>query len=321
MRYLIIGGAGFIGSHIVDSLLRKGHSVTVLDNLVSGVRAFVPPQAKFIWGDIRSKEDLDRVGRKEEKFDRVINLAAQPYIPNCYDDPELFFETNANGTLNVLRFCEKYGVGRVLQYASAEEYGTQKGKIDESVAVHPQSTYGVSKVAADYLCSVRHRESGLHAVALRAFNHYGPRETHEYVIPEIISQLDALRSPDGSIPRMAVLRMGNVKAERDFLYVEDGAEYAIELLEKGAPGEIYNLGAGDCISIEELARTIARACGFDDVSFEVDPAKLRPWDIERLQSDNTKIHGVVEYRPKTSFVEGLQNTIAYFIDNGRQWHF
>ena len=309
MRYLIIGGAGFIGSHVVESLLAGGHDVTVLDNLVSGAREFVPPRAKFIWGDIRSKEDLDRVGKKEATFDRVINLAAQPYIPNCYDDPELFFETNANGTLNVLRFCEKYGVGKVLQYASAEEYGTQKGKIDETVAVHPQSTYGVSKVAADYLCSVRHRESGLHAIALRQFNCYGPRETHEYVIPEIISQLAAGPS----------VKLGNIFAERDFLYVADAAEYAIELLEKGAAGEIYNLGAGDCISIGDLAHLIGTLMGHANIEIVVEQARMRPWDIERLQSDNAKIHGVVEYRPKTPFESGLELTIADFKQNGFHW--
>ena len=310
MRYLVIGGAGFIGSHIVDALLSKGHEVVVMDNLVSGQRSFVPKEAKFEWGDIRAPKDIDRIFLKQKSpFDRVINLAAQPYIPNCYDDPELFFETNANGTLNVLRACERYKVDRVLQYASAEEYGTQKGKIDENVAVRPQSTYGVSKVAADYLCQVRHRESGIKAIALRQFNCYGPRETHEYVIPEIISQLS--KGPH--------LMLGNVNAERDFLYVEDAAEYAIELLEKGEPGEIYNLGAGDCISISELAVLLTDLMGYTNGTMAVDQAKLRPWDIERLQSDNTKIHGIVTYRPKTTFRDGLRKTIDYFLEHG--WHF
>ena len=142
MRYLVIGGAGFIGSHVVEKLLAKGHEVVVMDNLVSGRREFVPKEVEFRWGDIRSPRDLDRVfTHGGDLFHRVINLAAQPYIPNCYDDPELFFETNANGTLNVLRACERhlFSGGRVLQYASAEEYGTQKGRINEDVAVHPQS--------------------------------------------------------------------------------------------------------------------------------------------------------------------------------------
>ncbi len=311
MKYLVIGGAGFIGSHIVEKLLEKGHEVVVMDNLISGRRDFVPKEAAFEWGDIRSPKDLDRIFKKNggDTFHRVINLAAQPYIPQCYDDPELFFETNANGTLNIIRACEKFGVQRFLQYASAEEYGTQKGKINEEVAVRPQSTYGVSKVAADYLCQVRYRESGLHAIALRQFNCYGPRETHEYVIPEIISQFAV-----GS-----TVRLGNIAAERDFLYVGDAAEYAIELLEKGAPGEIYNLGAGTCISIKSLAMTIAEIMGVLDPVIEINPAKLRPWDIERLESDNTKIHSVVDYRPRTDFLDGLQKTIADFRENG--WHF
>jgi nucleoside-diphosphate-sugar epimerase len=309
MQYLVIGGAGFIGSHIVDLLIEQGHNVYVMDNLISGNKGFLHAKAKFVWGDIRSTRDVERVFEKFSPIDRCINLAAQPYIPNCYDDPELFFETNANGTLNILRACEKFKVGKFLQYASAEEYGTQKGKINEQVAVNPQSTYGVSKVAADYLCQVRHRESGVHAIALRQFNCYGPRETHEYVIPEIISQLAA-----GS-----TVHLGNIKAERDFLFVRDAAKYAVELLEKGQPGEIYNLGASSCISIEMLARVIGRLMGHDSITIEIDPKKLRPWDIERLEADNTKIHQIVEYRPKTSFEDGLRLTIEYFKRYG--WHF
>lgn len=307
-KWCIIGGAGFIGSHIVNKLNNKGEDVVVIDNLISGVKDFIPEDVTFEWGDIRSQKDMDRIFKKYS-FDRVINLAAQPYIPKCYDDPELFFETNANGTLNVIRACEKYGVRRFLQYASAEEYGTQKGKISEDVAIHPQSTYGVSKVAADYLCRVRHRESGLEALALRQFNCYGPRETHEYVIPEIISQLDTSN----------VVHLGNIRAERDFLYVEDAAEYALELIEKGEPGEIYNLGSSECISIENLAHLIGSLMGHDKVDIVIDKEKLRPWDIERLQSDNTKIHEVVDYRPKTSFEDGLMKTISYYKEHG--WHF
>lgn len=309
MRYIVIGGAGFIGSHIVDSLIQKKHDVVVMDNLISGVKDFVNKEAHFVWGDIRSSNDLERVFKQLGPFDRCINLAAQPYIPQCFDDPELFFETNANGALNVIRACEKFNVGKLLQYASAEEYGTQTGKISEDVAIHPQSTYGVSKVAADYLCAVRHRESGIHAIALRQFNCYGPRETHEYVIPEIISQLDKKRE----------VYLGNIKAERDFLYVEDAAEYAIELLEKGQPGEIYNLGASECISIENLAYKIGELMWTSLIEIKIDAEKLRPWDIERLESDNTKIHSIVEYRPQTTFKEGLQKTINYYREYG--WHF
>lgn len=303
MNYLIIGGAGFIGSHVVDALINKGHQVTVMDNFISGMKDFINPKAKFVWGDIRHQFDLERVF-KTAKFERCINLAAQPYIPECYDDPQLFFETNANGVLNVIMACEKNNV-RLLQYASAEEYGTQKGVINEHTPISPQSTYGVSKVAADYLCKVRRYESGLHAVILRQFNCYGPRETHAYVIPEIISQLSEGKE----------IFLGNIKSERDFLYVEDAAEYAIELLEKGTPGEVYNLGAGKCMSIEDLANLIAEVWG-KHCDIKIDPAKFRPWDIERLQSDNTKIHEVVDYRPQINFREGLRKTITYFEEKG-----
>lgn len=307
MRYCIIGGAGFIGSHIVDSLIEKKEQVVVIDNLISGNKDFINEKAIFEWGDIRVKQDLKRIFKKY-KFDRVMNLAAQPYIPECFDDPELFFETNANGTLNVLMICEKYNID-ILQYASAEEYGTQTKKINEDTAVNPQSTYGVSKVAADYLCKVRNKESGLQVISLRQFNCYGERETHEYVIPEIISQLS----------KSNIVYLGNIKAERDFLYVKDAAEYAIELLEKGLVGEMYNLGSSECINIENLTYLIADLMGVKNVKIKIDENKLRPDDIERLESDNTKIHQVVDYRPQTSFKEGLKKTINYYKKYG--WHF
>jgi len=308
MNYLIIGGAGFIGSHIVDKLIEKGHTVTVFDNLINGNRLFVNKGAVFTWGDIRNYSDIERI-LKGEHFDRCINLAAQPFIPKCYEDPILFFETNANGALNVLLACEKFKVDRVLQYASAEEYGTQTGKISEETPIRPQSTYGVSKVAADYLCQVRLRESGIRVISLRQFNCYGPRETHEYVIPEIIRQASESNS----------IYLGNIKSERDFLYVEDAAEYAIELLEMGVPGEIYNLGSSSCISVEDLAHKIGGLFGHKNVFIQIDSNKLRPWDIERLESDNTKIHKVVSFRPKVDFDIGLKKTIEYFEKYG--WDF
>lgn len=310
MKYLIIGGAGFIGSHVVDAIVARGDEVVVMDNLISGNKDFLPPSVEFIWGDIRSSQDTDRVFRNQ-KYDRVINLAAQPYVPHSYDDPALFFETNANGTLNVLLACEKYKIPRLLQYASAEEYGTQKGKIDENVAIRPQSTYGVSKVASDYLCQVRNKESGVQVVILRQFNCYGPRETHEYVIPEIISQFARSRS----------VKLGNTKAERDFLFVEDAAQYALEILEKGVAGETYNLGAETCISIQDLAHEIAGVMKVEEPEIVIDPARFRPWDIERLQSDNTKIHSVVSYRAKTGLRNGLIRTVDYFYSNSMEWHF
>lgn len=305
MRYLVIGGAGFIGSHVVDGLINKEQEVVVMDNLTSGHRDFVNPKAKFVWGDIRNKQDLNRVFK--QSFDRVLNLAAQPYIPECFDDPELFFETNANGTLNVIRACEYWG-GRLLQYGTSEEYGTCTGKINEQVKVSPQSTYAVSKLAADYLCKVRsreHKSDKWGVVIIRQFNCYGPRETHDYVIPEIISQLD----------KSDIVNLGNINSQRDFLYVEDASEYAIELLEKGILGEVYNLGASNCISIKELAHLIGRLMG-KEITINIDKNKLRPWDVERLESDNTKIHSILTYRPKTSFEEGLLKTIDYFKKNG-----
>lgn len=313
-RIAVIGGCGFIGSQVTRNLLAMDNFVLVLDNLINGSVKLLPGREDLIfkWFDIRDDyHDLAKVLRNH-KIRYVMNLAAEPYIPECFERPKHFFVINAIGVLNVILACEEAEVKRLLQYSSAEIYGTKTGKINEDEILCPQSTYGVSKQAADALCTVRHRESGFESVILRQFNCYGPRETHEYVVPEIISQLD----------KSAVLRLGNIRSYRDFLYVDDAAWMAIELMEKGGAGEVYNLGSEAGTTIEDLAYTLGRLMRPEErIQIEIDPKKLRPWDIERLQSDNSKIYRVIDHRPKVAFEQGLRYTIDYFYENGHRWDF
>ena len=305
----VIGGAGFIGSHLVDYLIdERGCNVTVLDNLITGKTKNIHEKAKFIWADIRDEEsELVRIFKKEN-IDYVFNYAAAPYIPECFERPMHFFDINATAVLKVLNACQKSKIKAVLQVSSAEIYGDMKGKIKETDAVEAHSTYGVSKLAADGLVQVRWREANVPAISLRQFNCVGERETHEYVIPEIISQL----------AKSNVVNLGN-NSFRDFQYAGDAAKMAVELLEKGQFGEVYNMGSEDGIMIYELAELIGRLMGHEETIIQTEDSRIRPWEIWHLQSDNTKLNNVIKSRPSVSLEEALEKTIKYFHENGSKW--
>jgi len=271
----------------------------------------VHPKAKLKWFDIRDDEDeLVRILQKFE-IDYVFNYAAEPYIPECFERPKHFFTINANAVLNVLNACQKAGIKKTLQVSSAEIYGDMKGKISETDMVAAHSTYGVSKLAADGLVQVRWREAKVPAVAMRQFNCVGEHESHAYVIPEIISQINA-NGP--------VVHLGN-NSERDFQYAGDAVRMAVELLEKGEPGEVYNMGSQSTIRIYDLARLIGKLMGHPEIEIVTDPKRVRPWEIWRLESDNTKLYQTISMRPEVPLDEALRRTIAYFFDNGDRWDF
>jgi len=305
----VIGGAGFIGSHLVDYLINeKNCNVIVLDNLITGQTKNINSKAKFIWHDIRDNEnELTRI-LKENNIEYVFNYAAEPYIPECFERPMHFFDINATSVLRVLNACQEANIKGLLQVSSAEIYGDMKGKITEKDPVEPHSTYGVSKLAADGLVQVRWKEAKVPAIAMRQFNCVGERETHEYVIPEIISQLSKSNK----------VKLGN-NSFRDFQYAGDAVSMAVELLEKGEFGEVYNMGSEDGIKIYDLAHLIGKLMGHDQVEIEVDQARVRPWEIWHLQSDNTKLYSVIGNKVPTSLEESLTKTIQYFYNNGNKW--
>jgi nucleoside-diphosphate-sugar epimerase len=306
----VIGGAGFIGSHLVDYLIEeKNCNVIVLDNLITGQTKNINSKAKFIWHDIRDNEnELARI-LKENSIEYVFNYAAEPYIPECFERPMHFFDINATSVLRVLNACQTAGIKALLQVSSAEIYGDMKGKIKENDPVEPHSTYGVSKLAADGLVQVRWKEAEVPAIALRQFNCVGERETHEYVIPEIISQL----------AESNVVNLGN-NSFRDFLYAGDAVRMAVELLEKGQFGEVYNMGSEDGIQIYDLANLIGKLIGHSEVIINVDQARIRPWEIWHLQSDNSKLYSVIESKSITSLEDALDKTIKYYYNNGKKWN-
>ena len=310
-KVVVIGGAGFLGSHLVDHLIEdRKCDVLVLDNLITGKKKFIHEKAKFEWFDITGSEDQLRKIFEHHGTEYVFNYAAEPYIPVSFERPLHVFNINAFGALKVMNAAQDAGVKGILQVSSAEIYGNVDGKINEDSPVHPHSTYGVAKAAIDYAVQARWREAGTPAIAMRQFNCVGERETHEYVIPVIIEQV---QYGDG------VIKLGN-NSFRDFQYAGDAVRMAVELLEKGQFGEVYNMGSEEGVKIYDLAHRIASFMG-KDIEIEVDPARVRPWEIWHLQSDNTKLYSVIDARPKVTLNQALNKTIEYYYKNNCKWDY
>jgi len=321
-RVLVTGGAGFIGSALVGRLLNNDNHVTVLDNFVTGAidnlqdivnrieggRSDLADHIDLVSGDI-VRSDLAGLLESKE-IDYVFHLAAEPYIPSCYDRPTDFFSVNANGTLKLLLACRDADVKRVLTYSSSEVYGTaQEVPMSESHRTYPQSTYAVSKLAADRLCFTLFHEQDIPVVILRQFNCYGPRETHPYIVPELIAQLSADNQ----------LSLGNIEASRDLTYVEDAVRGASKLINcPDAEGEIVNLGYGEDYTVKELAHMIAEEMGHAEVSIETEQSRFRPLDVQQLHCDYSKASDLIDYEPQVDIREGIRRTIDWYQENG-EW--
>lgn len=310
---LVTGGAGFIGSTLVRELLKEGANVVVYDNFLYGDRCNLmdveEDHIQTVNGDVLSWKIYDVIKKRDMQY--VFHLAAEPYIPHCYDNPEKFFDVNVKGTMNVLMACKTFGVKRVLHFSSSEVYGTaQYTPMDENHPTLPLSNYAVSKLAADRLCFVFHHEHNIPVIILRPFNSYGPRETQPYVIPEIVSQLC----------RGNTAKLGNIKAKRDFTYVEDTAKAAIAAMKSDIPnGEVVNVGSNKAYSIEELAYLVGKLVGYEDIEIKVDSSRLRPMDVNVLQCDYSKIKKYTDWEPVISIEEGLKRTIDWYGENGKRW--
>lgn len=359
-KIAVVGGAGFLGSHLVNHLIDdRGCSVTVVDNLVTGRREFIHPKADFVHHDITKSEQ--RLKHIFDGHQYVFNYAAMPYIPVSFARPLHVFEINATGAIQVINAAQEAGCKGILQVSSAEIYGGVVGappdgiapfgnerKIDEQEFVIPHSTYGAAKVAVDYYCQTAWRERRTPVIALRQFNCVGERETHPYIVPEIIGQLakQFRDTPFKECPRCAakpgmprlcdsclkrrtechktssvpgVVKLGN-NSFRDFLYAGDAVRAAVRLLENGAYGEVYNLGSETGVKMYDLAVRIGKLMGFESVEVQQDSARVRPWEIWHLQSDNTKIiNDIGENVVNTPLNVALKKTIDWYTSNGSKW--
>ena len=306
----VCGGAGFLGSHLVKYLIEERNcNVIVLDNLIAGFKKFIHPKAEFIYCDITQSESRMRKIFESNKIDYIFQYCAEPYIPVSFERPLHVFDINARGALMVMNAGQDAGVKGILQVSSAEIYGdAPEYKITEEYPARPHSTYGAAKLAIDMLVQCRWKEAKTPVIAMRQFNCYGEKETHEYVIPVIIEQVAKIEGDKGTI------KLGN-NSYRDFQYAGDAVRMAVNLLEKGNFGEVYNMGSEQGIKMYDLAILVGKLMG-KEVTVETDPARVRPWEIWHLQSDNTKLYNTITERPQVSFEEGLKRTIEDYKTNG-----
>jgi nucleoside-diphosphate-sugar epimerase len=305
-KVLICGGAGFIGSATAIELLREGHAVYVYDNLSNGRRSNLPGEVTVYPFDVLDEWNLLKCV-DEVNPDSVINFTGDTFIPNSYVVPKRFINNNVVGAYNVLKACRN--VKRIVHISTAEVYGNNPNvSLSETSPLSFCNTYATTKIAGDGLCISAYREHGTPVVVARLFNAYGPRESAPYVIAEIIKQLR-----DGPI-----LKLGNIHAERDFTFVHDTARAIIALMEHGKPGEAYNIGSGVSYSIEYLYKTIAEIMDVEPF-LQIDPARFRRSEIDRLVCDNAKLKQCTGWQPTVDIHDGLMRTVGWFRTNGSRW--
>jgi UDP-glucose 4-epimerase len=302
MKVLVTGGAGFIGSHLVDRLVQEGHEVIIVDNLATGKRRNINRAARFYKLDIQSWR-LERVFRNERP-NVVMHLAAQMDVRKSVEDPMFDAQVNILGTLNVLQQAVRHGVRKVVFSSSGGAiYGEQETcPAPESHLTQPLSPYGLSKLCGEQYLSYFQRVSGLQVVSLRYANVYGPRQDPEGEAGVVAIFIQKLLNNE-----QAVIN-GNGRQTRDFVFVEDVVDANLGMMGQETKGT-YNVGTGTETSVNDLFRMLIQLTG--STCKEVHgPAKKG--EQARSVIDSTKIRQELSWEPKTDLNEGLRKTVDYF---------
>ena len=307
MKILVTGSSGFIGSHLTEYLVRKGYNVVAFDRYNSNnhygwlENSKYKKKIKFILGDIR---DFDSVNKAMKGCHCVMHLAALIGIPYSYISPTAYIRTNVEGTLNILESAKNLKLKQIIITSTSEVYGTAyKKKLKESDELNAQSPYAASKIAADQLSLSYFRSFGLPVKIIRPFNTFGPRQSARAVIPTIITQ--ALLKNE--------IKIGNLSATRDFLYVADLCSAYEKILKSNKLfGEVINVGVDSEISIRNLIVKISKILNIKLIPV-VEKKRVRPKKSEvfRLKCDNEKIKKATNWKPKYKIDEGLNKFIEW----------
>jgi nucleoside-diphosphate-sugar epimerase len=301
--YLVTGGAGFIGSHMVDELLRRGERVRVLDNLSTGRRENVPAAAELIVGDIAEPETA---ARAVAGCDYVLHQAAIPSVPRSVAEPYATNRTNVDGTLALLIAARDAKVKRFVFAGSSSVYGNSAVLPKrEDMRPHPLTPYALQKLVSEQYCQMFTSLYGLETVTTRYFNVFGPRQQpgspYSGVISLFIEALTRGQSP---------MIHGDGKQTRDFTYVGDVVRGVLQCCQApGVAGEVLNLAVGGRISLLELVRTIQTVLK-TDVQPTFGPA--REGDVKDSQADIFKARKYLSFAPETPFEEGLRATLQWY---------
>ncbi len=321
MKVLVTGGAGFIGSHVVDDLLQGGANVIVYDNFTSGSRENLQaasPDIEIIEGDILDTNMLDNV---MQGVDAVSHHAAQLEITRCIESPLEDLKINAEGTVNVLEAAKNAGVQKLVYASSACVYGQARfTPQDEDHPTKPNWPYGVSKLAAEHYARLYHSYYGIETTGLRYAIVYGPREWYGRVLTAFLR-----RALDGKPP---VVWGGS--QIRDFIFVDDVVRCHRRCLEQEGLGfDIYNVSSGVGTSIHELAELICSLFDLDEPLYEdvqegeissmVEGRMRLPAELKQMILDNEEAEQVLGWSPKVSLEEGIQREMEWLKENLHRW--
>jgi UDP-glucose 4-epimerase len=306
MKTVVTGGAGFIGSNLVDVLLQDGHEVHIIDNLSTGKRKNLVDlvshiDCTFVEGSVT---DLDLLRTVFRDIDCVFHQAAIPSVQRSVEDPRATNEVNVNGTLSVLIAARDCSVKKVVYASSSSVYGdTPTLPKTEEMIPNPKSPYAVSKLTGEYYCRVFSEVYGLKTVCLRYFNVYGPKQdpSSDYaaVIPRFITRALEQKPP---------IIYGDGTQTRDFTYVEDVAHANIQSMKQEVEG-VFNIACGERITVNELAKIAMELVG---VNLAVIYDQPRSGDIKDSLADISRARKELLYNPEYSLTEGLEETIRWF---------
>jgi len=305
MRVLITGGAGFIGSNLVDAVIADGQEVTVLDDLSTGYAENVNPEAKLISGDVA---DPDAVREACRDAELVVHLAAARAVLRSVQDPLATDRANTRGTLSVLEAARQAGVRRVVCTSSSSVYGgASVTPTPESAPLVPRSPYAVSKLAGEQYARVYWELHGLETVAIRLFNVFGPRQRPDSLYAAVIPIFIAAMRSGASLEVH-----GDGLQSRDFTYIDDavaGLVAATRAPAERCAGRAYNLAGGGEHSLLELISVLERLTGSTASPIHIE---ARAGDIRRSRADLSSAASDLGWAPRVSFEEGLARTVAWF---------
>jgi UDP-glucose 4-epimerase len=299
-RYLVTGGGGFIGSNLVERLVKNGESVRVLDNFATGRRENLTPflnDIQLIEGDIRS---YHIVRRAVQDVDYVLHQAALGSVPRSINDPITTNDVNIGGTLNLLHACVESRVKRFVFASSSSVYGdTEVSPKHEGLPPNPKSPYAVSKLTGEFYCKVFFQLHGLETVCLRYFNVFGPHQNpnSEYaaVIPKFLRLLKLGKRPHVH---------GDGEQSRDFTYVQNNVNANLQACEApGVGGKVFNIACGDQYSLNTLLNHLNSILG---TNIEAEYGDPRPGDVLHSKADITRAREELLYRPEVDFRTGLE---------------
>lgn len=305
-KFLVTGGSGFIGSHIVRHLVRRGEKVVVLDNLAEGKLknlSAVMDKITFIKGDIRREKDLDKAMKG---VDFVLHQAALRSVPKSMEMPLEYNDVNAKGTLQVLLKAKEHKIKRVVYASSSSVYGEkEKFPEKESDSPNPVSPYAATKLIGEYFCRLFSNSFGLEAVSLRYFNVFGPRQSldnqYAVVIPKFITCILNDKNPPVH---------SNGLQKRDFTYVDNVVEANIKASSaKAVSGEIINVACGKANSVLDIIKEVNKILG-KDIKPAFEPRRCG--DVRKTLADVRKLRNKLKIKNFVGFEEGLKRTVEWF---------